>query len=47
VVDIPPVQPIVTRYVTHSGQCARCGQRVRSRHPEQISDAYVAPIFGS
>ena len=39
VVDIPEVQPIVTRYVTHSGQCARCGQRVRSRHPEQISDA--------
>jgi len=39
VVDIPPVQPTVTRYVTHSGQCARCGQRVRSRHPEQISDA--------
>ena len=39
VVDIPDVQPIVTRYVTHSGQCARCGQRVRSRHPEQISAA--------
>ena len=39
VVDIPEVQPIVTRYVTHSGQCARCGGRVRSHHPEQISDA--------
>lgn len=39
VVDIPEVQPIVTRYVTHSGQCARCGRRVRSRHPEQISEA--------
>jgi len=39
VVDIPEVQPIVTRYVTHSGHCARCGQRVRARHPEQISDA--------
>ena len=39
VVDIPEVQPVVTRYVTHSGQCARCGRRVRSRHPEQISDA--------
>jgi len=39
VVDIPEVQPTVTRYVTHSGQCARCGRRVRSRHPEQISDA--------
>ena len=39
VVDIPAVQPTVTRYLTHSGACAQCGQRVRSRHPEQISDA--------
>jgi transposase len=39
VVDIPEVQPTVTRYVTHSGQCARCGRRVGARHPEQISDA--------
>ena len=39
VVDIPAVQPTVTRYLTHSGQCAQCDQRVRSRHPEQISDA--------
>lgn len=39
VVDIPEVRPTVTRYVTHSGQCAHCGQRVRSRHPDQISDA--------
>jgi transposase len=39
VVDIPAVQPTVTRYLTHSGQCAQCGQRVRSRHPEQISEA--------
>lgn len=39
VVDIPEVQPTVTRYLTHSGQCAQCDQRVRARHPEQISDA--------
>jgi transposase len=39
VVDIPEVQPTVTRYVTQSGYCARCDRRVRSRHPEQISDA--------
>jgi transposase len=39
VVDIPPVQPRVTRYVTQSGHCAQCGRRVRSRHPEQISEA--------
>ena len=39
VVDIPAVQPTLTRYVTHSGYRAHCGQRVRSRHPEQISDA--------
>jgi transposase len=39
VVDLPEVQPTVTRYLTHSGQCTRCGPRVRSRHPEQISEA--------
>ena len=39
VVDIPEVRPTVTRYITHSGQCPACGQRVRSRHPEQISEA--------
>ena len=39
VVDIPPVQPVVTRYVTQSGHCAHCSRRVRSRHPDQISDA--------
>lgn len=39
VVDIPPVEPEITRYVTYSGYCSCCQQRVRSRHPEQISDA--------
>jgi transposase len=39
VVDIPPVEPVVTRYVTHSGYCAACRQRVRSHHPEQTSEA--------
>jgi hypothetical protein len=39
VVDIPPVQPVVTRYVTHSGYCAVCGKRVRSHHLAQTSDA--------
>lgn len=39
VVDIPEVRPTVTRYLTHSGQCPACAQRVRSRHPEQISEA--------
>lgn len=39
VVDIPPVEPEITRYVTYSGHCACCQRRVRSRHPEQISDA--------
>jgi transposase len=39
VVDIPPVQPVITRYVTHSGYCADCRGRVRSRHPDQISEA--------
>ena len=39
VVDLPEVKLTVTRYLTQSGQCAKCGQRVRSRHPEQISQA--------
>jgi hypothetical protein len=39
VVDIPRVEPIITCYVTESGHCARCHKRVRSRHPEQISEA--------
>ena len=39
VVDIPPVEPEITRYVMYSGHCACCQRRVRSRHPEQISDA--------
>ena len=39
VVEIPPVQPVVTRYVTESGYCACCQRRVRSRHAEQISEA--------
>ena len=39
VVDIPPVEPVITRYVTHSGYCSHCRRRVRSRHPEQISEA--------
>jgi hypothetical protein len=33
--------------VTHSGHCPACQQRVRSRHPEQISDATGAAGVGS
>jgi transposase len=39
VADIPKIQPIITRFVTYSGYCADCHQRVRSRHPEQTSQA--------
>lgn len=38
-VDIPPVKPVVTRYVTQGGHCRKCKKRVRSRHPDQISTA--------
>jgi transposase len=38
-VDIPPVRPVITRYVTYSGYCATCEKRAHSRHPEQISTA--------
>jgi transposase len=39
VTDIPVVVPLITRYVTYSGYCADCHKRVRSRHPEQTSQA--------
>jgi len=39
VADIPVVEPIITRYVTHSGYCAECHKRVRSQHLEQTSQA--------
>lgn len=39
VADIPKIRPIITRYVTFSGYCVDCHKRVRSRHPEQISQA--------
>lgn len=38
-VDIPPVEPVITRFVTFSGYCGDCKKRVRSRHPEQTSQA--------
>jgi transposase len=39
VTDIPVVVPLITRYVTYSGYCVDCHKRVRSQHPEQISQA--------
>jgi len=40
VTDIPKtIRLITTRYVTYSGYCADCHKRVRSRHPEQTSQA--------
>jgi transposase len=38
-VDIPPVEPVVTQFNVHIAHCAECGKRVQGRHPEQISDA--------
>lgn len=39
VTDIPVVEVQTTRFVTYSGYCRACHKRVRSRHPEQTSDA--------
>lgn len=41
-VEIPPVQPVVTCFVTHSGYCPACAKRVHSAHPEQTSAAHGA-----
>ncbi len=38
-IDLPEVKPVVTRFRTESGYCARCGKRVRSCHPDQVSEA--------
>jgi len=39
VTDLPQVEPVTKQYVTHSGFCRRCNQRVRSRHGDQTSSA--------
>lgn len=41
-IDIPPVEPIVTQFNVHIANCVECGKRVQGRHPEQISDALGA-----
>lgn len=38
-VDLPEVEPVLTRFRTESGYCPRCRKRVRSRHPRQVSAA--------
>ena len=35
--ELPPVRPQVTRLRTYEAICLRCGQRVRSGHPLQMS----------
>jgi transposase len=37
--DIPVVEVKTTRFVTYSGYCRACQKRVRSQHPEQISQS--------
>lgn len=39
VTDIPVVEVKTTHFVTYSGFCGACQKRVRSQHPEQISQA--------
>jgi transposase len=39
VTDIPVVEVKTTCFVTYSGYCRACHKRVRSRHPEQTSQA--------
>lgn len=35
--ELPEVRPRWRRYLFQSGYCAACKERVRSRHPEQVS----------
>jgi len=41
-IELPPVQPIITRFVSESGYCPACARRVEATHPEQISQAHGA-----
>ena len=38
-IDLPRVEPVITRFLTYSGYCPACHKRVRSWHPDQISRA--------
>ena len=38
-IDLPKVEPEITRFLTYSGYCHHCGKRVRSWHPDQLSRA--------
>lgn len=39
VVDLPKIEAHVKHIVTQSGHCDRCRKRVRSTHPDQVSNA--------
>jgi transposase len=41
-VDLPPPQPVVTRFRVALGRCRDCGRRVQGRHRDQASDALGA-----
>jgi hypothetical protein len=38
-IDLPKVEPLITRFLTYSGYCGHCRRRVRSWHADQISHA--------
>ncbi len=38
-IDLPKVEPVITHFLTYSGYCSHCRKRVRSWHPDQISQA--------
>lgn len=40
--ELPPIRPVVTRFLVHLGSCIGCGKAVRGRHPRQTSDALGA-----
>ena len=38
-IELPKVEPWITRFLTYSGYCPHCRKRVRSWHPDQVSHA--------
>lgn len=41
-IDLPPIEPVVTKFIIESAYCSKCDRRFRGRHLEQTSAAVGA-----
>ena len=42
IIELPAIKPMVVRLITHRGRCERCGKKLQSAHPLQVSRAVGA-----